>query len=126
MNDSDGLTRRRLLGGLAAASAAVLPGCPHPTAPAGVGWDSAQHVEHVVPAWSWAPTSAAALVDAVGRAEREGRRIRMTGSGHSFSDVAVCDDWLLSSARLSRVLTDPDPTTLRPGAAEGRTPCVIS
>ncbi len=41
------------------------------------------------------PTSLEQLVQIVASAQRQQRRVRMTGSGHSFSDVAINDECLL-------------------------------
>jgi hypothetical protein len=91
------LGRRALLRGAAAGCAALaLPGCGGGVAMTPQGWSNALGTAYTLPRWKWAPTSAADLVTAVRRASAEGRRIRMTGSGHSFSDVALNDDWLLS------------------------------
>ena len=37
-------------------------------------------------------------------AEAQQKRVRMTGSGHAFSDVAMTDDTLLSPLGLTRAL----------------------
>jgi FAD/FMN-containing dehydrogenase len=108
------LGRRALLQGAAAGGAAfALPGCHYVMDPG--GWMNALGTTYTLPRWHWTPGSAADLVSAVQRAEREGRRIRMTGSGHSFSDVAVSEDWLLSPRGLTQILP-VDATGLRSGA----------
>jgi len=68
------------------------------------GWRNKLGTTYVLPRWQYRPTSADDLVNLVSKAEREGRRIRMTGSGHSFSDVAINADWLLSPSGLTQVL----------------------
>src|SRR5690606_1584337 len=50
------------------------------------------------------PHSASEIGGIVRLAEEQGRRVRMTGSGHSFSDVALTDDYLLQPDRLNRPL----------------------
>jgi L-gulonolactone oxidase len=44
------------------------------------------------------------VVDAVQRAATEGRTVRAVGAGHSFSDIALTDDQLVSLDGLDRVL----------------------
>ncbi len=56
------------------------------------------------------PASRAGVREAVGRAAAAGRTVRAVGSGHSFSDIAVCDGTLLDLGALDRVL-DADPAT---------------
>jgi L-gulonolactone oxidase len=48
------------------------------------------------------------LAEAVGRAARSGRRVRVAGSGHSFTEAALTDGTLIRIGRLSGVL-DADP-----------------
>jgi len=50
------------------------------------------------------PASLASLVELVRSAEASGQRVRMTGSGHSFSDVAFTDQLLLRPTGLQKVL----------------------
>ena len=68
------------------------------------GWHTALGTEYVLARRHWAPRTAAELLDAVRRAAKARHRIRMTGSGHSFSDVALSDDWLLAPTGLARML----------------------
>ncbi len=111
------MTRRAVLeGGLGAASLAGLQGCSRTYYPVVKGWENARRTDFVLPRWSWAPRSVRELVEAVARAEREGHRVRMTGSGHSFSDVAINDDWLLSPTSLTGLLP-VDTSSLRASAA---------
>jgi L-gulonolactone oxidase len=53
-----------------------------------------------------APGSEAELIEVVGRA----RRVRVIGSGHSFTDIAATDGTQVSLRRMNRVL-DADPAT---------------
>jgi hypothetical protein len=50
-----------------------------------------------------APQSAEELIDLVKRAEEEGTTVRMVGAGHSWSDVALTDGYLLEPTNLSGV-----------------------
>jgi hypothetical protein len=78
------------------------------------GWSNALGTTYALPRWAWAPRSAGEVIEAVHRATAEGHRVRMTGNGHSFSDVAVNEDWLLSPRGLQRIL-DIDAASLRQG-----------
>lgn len=49
------------------------------------------------------PTSTDEIAAAVGSAAEEGLRVRMVGSGHSFTDVAVTDGLMLSPTALTAV-----------------------
>jgi FAD/FMN-containing dehydrogenase len=50
------------------------------------------------------PTTLEEIIEIIRRAERENRRVRAVGSGHSFSDVALTDDFLIDTHGLNRVL----------------------
>jgi L-gulonolactone oxidase len=50
------------------------------------------------------PASEAEIVDCVGRARDTGRRIRVAGSGHSFTDIACTDGHMLRLGRMDHVL----------------------
>jgi L-gulono-1,4-lactone dehydrogenase len=50
------------------------------------------------------PASIAEIVATLERAAARGERVRVVGSGHSFSDVALTDGRLLSLERMNRVL----------------------
>ncbi|HVL01864.1 MAG TPA: FAD-binding protein, partial [Dongiaceae bacterium] len=78
-------------------------------------WENFAKTEKVNPQVLFSPTSAEALIETVSQATLQGKRIRMTGSGHSHSDVAVTDDILLTPYKLNQPLTldrtrlkDPD------------------
>jgi len=58
------------------------------------------------------PGSLDELVELVRRAERAGTTVRMVGAGHSWSDVALTDGYLVEPRRLSGLL-DLDDGTLR-------------
>ncbi len=50
------------------------------------------------------PGSTEEIVAALGRAAREGRRVRVAGAGHSFSDIACTDGLLIVLDRFQRLL----------------------
>jgi hypothetical protein len=68
-------------------------------------WHNFSHTQEVAPQYMAEPRSLADLVKAVKLTGEHGMRIRMTGSGHSHSDVAVTDDVLLTSTGLASPLT---------------------
>lgn len=70
----------------------------------GCFWENFSKTEKVNPQVLFSPTSAEALIDVVAQATEQGKRIRMTGSGHSHSDVAVTDDILLTPYKLNNPL----------------------
>ena len=61
------------------------------------------------------PTTLAEIVDIVKRAESENRKVRAVGSGHSFSDIAITNDYLIDTHGLNKVLA-LDTATLKKGA----------
>lgn len=106
--------RRDLLryASLTAASALAPFGCC-PKPPEAPGWQNAVGTVAVSPDLLFEPSSAKELVGLIHAAETADRRIRMTGSGHSFSDVALTEDYLLLPTRLNRVL-ELDRSRLKP------------
>jgi hypothetical protein len=60
------------------------------------------------------PTTLAEVIAIVKRAESENRKVRAVGSGHSFSDIALTDDFLIDTHGLKKVLT-LDTDTLKAG-----------
>jgi FAD-linked oxidoreductase len=50
------------------------------------------------------PRSRAALIDSVARGAEAGRRVRVAGSGHSFTDIACTEGQMLDVSELDRVL----------------------
>jgi L-gulono-1,4-lactone dehydrogenase len=50
------------------------------------------------------PGSRAELIESVARATDAGRRVRVAGSGHSFTDIACTDGQMLDVSELDRVL----------------------
>lgn len=114
------LARREFLGSaLALGASAALPGCccPGLFAP-GHSWNNAIRTNEVQVSERTYPKTCADLVDAVVSAEARKGRVRMTGSGHSFSDVAVTTDHLLSPECLDRPL-ELDRARLKDPRAEG-------
>jgi FAD-linked oxidoreductase len=53
------------------------------------GWSNWAGNQQCAPAWVEHPAGAAALGDVVRRAVAAGRRVKVVGSGHSFTDIAV-------------------------------------
>jgi hypothetical protein len=51
------------------------------------------------------PATLAEVIAIVRRAESENRKLRAVGSGHSFSDIALTDDFLIDTHGLKKVLT---------------------
>jgi L-gulono-1,4-lactone dehydrogenase len=64
-------------------------------------WSNWFKTQSVRPELIASPASAKELVALVKMASDSGRRIRMTGNGHSSSDVAITDDILLTSKSLT-------------------------
>jgi L-gulono-1,4-lactone dehydrogenase len=60
--------------------------------------------ERCSPAAVLRPASIEELSGALERAQREGRRVRAVGSGHSFSDIACSDGLALAMDRMNSVL----------------------
>lgn len=96
---------------LAVAASSVLGGaCSRegtvvvPETPAGVWNNAVTSIAEVRPDLLAYPSSAGAVIELVQVAEARQQRVRMTGSGHSFSDVALTDDVLLLPNRLSAPL----------------------
>lgn len=70
----------------------------------GCYWENWTKTESVEPEYLVQPESAAQLVDYVGRASRAGKRVRMTGSGHSASEVAITRDVMFTPEKLNKPL----------------------
>ncbi|MEK6300237.1 MAG: D-arabinono-1,4-lactone oxidase [Acidobacteriota bacterium] len=67
-------------------------------------WTNCIGNQKASPVQIFRPTTLGEIVDIIQRAERENRRVRAVGSGHSFSDVALTDDFLIDTHGLNRVL----------------------
>jgi L-gulonolactone oxidase len=74
---------------------------PHERATAWRNWAGD---ERCMPAAAMRPASTEEIQGAIARAGREGRRVRVTGSGHSFSDIVCTDGLMLKLDRLDEVL----------------------
>jgi len=76
-------------------------------------WNNSAGTDGVRPSLMMFPANAGDIIGVVQQAERSGKRVRMAGSGHSFSDVALTDDYLLLPSRLDSAL-ELDRAKLRP------------
>ena len=74
-------------------------------------WTSWSGLSSADPVRETTPHDAGEVVDAVLAARRDGLRVKMTGSGHSFNDVAVTDGLLLHPGHL-RGITAVDRTAM--------------
>ncbi len=66
-------------------------------------WRSWSGLSQAHPVRMLAPRDAGEVVDAVLAARAEGLRVKMVGSGHSFTDIAVTDGLLLRPDRLTGI-----------------------
>lgn len=91
-------SRKRSFGSLAgmACLALVLTGCE---------WENWSKTEKVEPEYLAQPDSAKQLSDYIRQATSAGKRVRMTGSGHSASDVAITNEVLFTPEKLNKPLT---------------------
>jgi hypothetical protein len=89
--------------------------CPNPR-PTGVWNNAVCSMPDLKPAQLVSPSTASAVIALVQAAEAKKTRIRMTGTGHSFSDVALTDDTLLLPDQLAEPLT-LERSRLKPEAA---------
>ena len=105
-------------GAATVALAGALPSACCPCSATTSTWNNTIRTAGVDPEHFLTPASLKDLVEIVQKAEREGKRVRMTGSGHSFSDVALTEDYLLSPVALTRTLP-LDRSELRDDAPEG-------
>jgi hypothetical protein len=97
--------RRRdlLLGALGTSVAGCIPALPRwkPTF-ADTGWHNVIYTRCIDPDRQVTAHSLAEVVQLVKDAEAAGERLRAVGAGHSFSDVAVTDGWVLRTLELAR------------------------
>jgi len=75
----------------------VLSGCDE--------WSNVMETEKVTPQYRAQPDSAKQLMSYISTASSNGKRVRMTGSGHSASDVAITGDALFTPEKLNKPLT---------------------
>ena len=68
------------------------------------GWRNWGRTQRCVPAAFERPRSELEVVEAVGRARVAGQRVKVVGSGHSFTDIACTDGRMLTLEGLNRVL----------------------
>jgi L-gulono-1,4-lactone dehydrogenase len=68
------------------------------------GWQNWAGDQRCLPAAVQWPASMREISDAVVRAGADGRRVRVVGAGHSFSDIALTDGVQLRLDRFARVL----------------------
>jgi FAD-linked oxidoreductase len=66
-------------------------------------WESWSGLATAHPAQQLAPVGVSDVSDAVVAARRSGLRVKMVGSGHSFTDIAVTDGLLLRPDRLTGI-----------------------
>jgi len=67
-----------------------------------VNWGKNQHAD---PSAYHQPRSEREVVDLVESVRKRGETMRVVGAGHSWSDVAVCEDNLVNLDRMNRVLS---------------------
>ncbi len=77
---------------------------PSDTHESAAPWRNWAGDERCAPAAVEHPGSVEEISRAIGRAAAEGRRVRVAGSGHSFSDIACTDGTMLALDRLTDVL----------------------
>jgi FAD/FMN-containing dehydrogenase len=70
------------------------------------------------------PTSATEVQQIVNTARQDGKKARMVGDSHSWSPLAVTEDYLISTRRLNKILditANPPRITVEPGVTVGET-----
>lgn len=70
------------------------------------------------------PTSTEEVQEIVREARRAGKKVRVVGDSHSWSPLAVTEDYLVCTKRLNRILdvsADPPRITVQPGVTVGQT-----
>ena len=76
-------------------------------------WNNWCGLTQVTPNEITTPTSASELAEAIAQAASSGRRMKMPGTGHSFTSIAASDDILVRSQGLQGVIgVDPDNITV--------------
>lgn len=95
-----------------------------PSYQADLPWNNHGRNLRCVPARYYEPASAVEVQAIVRAARRDGRKVRVVGDRHSWSPLAVTDDYLVSTRRLRRILsveTSPARITVEPGVTVGET-----
>jgi L-gulonolactone oxidase len=77
---------------------------PNDRAEQPVPWRNWAGDQRCRPALRRDPSSLEELSAAVGEASRAGLRVRLTGAGHSFSDIALTDGLMIAIHRMNRLL----------------------
>jgi FAD/FMN-containing dehydrogenase len=70
------------------------------------------------------PTSTAEVQQIVKDARRNGKKVRVVGDSHSWSPLAVTEDYLICTKRFNKILnvrTNPPQITVEPGVTVGET-----
>ena len=70
------------------------------------------------------PTSAAEVQQIVREARQNGKKVRVVGDSHSWSPLAVTNDYLICTKRFNKILeirSDPPRITVEPGVTVGQT-----
>jgi FAD/FMN-containing dehydrogenase len=70
------------------------------------------------------PTSTAEVQQIVKEARQNGKKVRVVGDSHSWSPLAVTQDYLICTRRLNKILnisTNPPQITVEPGVTVGET-----
>lgn len=80
-----------------------------------------RNIAYTVPGY-FEPTTKAELVGILRRAEAEGKKVKAVGSGWSFEDCAVSEDWVVDIKCLNRAISDltNDPGTVLTAAWANR------
>lgn len=67
-------------------------------------WENVMKTEKVTPQYRAQPDSAKQLISYISTASSNGKRVRMTGSGHSASDIAITNEVLFTPEKLNKPL----------------------
>ncbi|RZU47845.1 D-arabinono-1,4-lactone oxidase [Fluviicoccus keumensis] len=67
-------------------------------------WSNVMQTEKVTPQYRAQPDSAKQLMSYISTASSNGKRVRMTGSGHSASDIAITNEVLFTPEKLNQPL----------------------
>lgn len=68
------------------------------------------------------PTSVGEVQQIVREAQQNGRKVRVVGDSHSWSPLAVTNDYLICTRRFNKILnvsTNPPKITVEPGVTVG-------